>query len=99
MKRLTIFLILSCGAVCSAQNPNTSNVTEYPIPTPNSLPESILLGPDGALWFTETAGNKIGRITPVSGKITEYPVSGAPWDLIIGPDGAFWFTETNGNKI
>jgi len=99
MNRLTTILLFSCGAMCSAQNPNTSNVTEYAIPTPNSLPESILLGPDGALWFTETAGNKIGRITPVSGKITEYQATGAPWDLIVGPDGAFWFTETNGNKI
>ena len=26
-------------------------------------PEEITAGPDGALWFTEAAANKIGRIT------------------------------------
>ena len=28
---------------------------------------------DGALWFCENAGNKVGRIT-TSGEITEFPV-------------------------
>jgi virginiamycin B lyase len=37
----------------------------YPIPTLDSDPSAgdIALGPDGALWFTEYRGNKIGRIT------------------------------------
>jgi hypothetical protein len=26
-------------------------------------PEGIATGPDGALWFTESIGNRIGRIT------------------------------------
>lgn len=37
-------------------------ITEYTIPTPNSVPFIIAVGPDNALWFTENAGNKIGRI-------------------------------------
>src|SRR5579862_8306665 len=43
----------------------------------------ITLGPDGNLWFTEYAGNRIGRITP-SGVVTEFSdgiSAGA------GPDG------------
>jgi streptogramin lyase len=43
---------------------------EFPIPTPNSQPLGITPGPDGALWFTENEGNKIGRIT-TAGAITE----------------------------
>jgi streptogramin lyase len=39
-------------------------ITEYPIPTSASLPFGVTAGPDGALWFTEAEGNKIGRITP-----------------------------------
>ncbi len=35
--------------------------TEYSIPTPHSGPLSITAGPDGALWFTEQLGFKIGR--------------------------------------
>lgn len=32
------------------------------MPTPNSEPSGITAGPDGALWFTEFDGNKIGRV-------------------------------------
>ncbi len=39
-------------------------VREFPLPTANSAPGAITAGPDGALWFTEGAGNRIGRITP-----------------------------------
>src|SRR5437762_180669 len=38
-------------------------VTEFIIPTPNSLPDYITVGPDGNLWFTEEGGNKIGVFT------------------------------------
>jgi hypothetical protein len=44
---------------------------QYPIPTAGSGPNGIVAGPDGALWFTEYSGNKIGRIT-TGGSITEY---------------------------
>jgi virginiamycin B lyase len=33
------------------------------------MPQAIVTGPDGALWFTELQGNQIGRIT-TDGKIT-----------------------------
>src|SRR5690348_13489554 len=56
----------------------------------------ITVGPDGALWFTETAGNNIGRIT-TSGAITEYPAPTTPFNyspgyIVTGPDGELWFT-------
>ena len=35
-----------------------------------------MLGSDGALWFTESRGNAIGRIT-TSGAITEYALPAA----------------------
>lgn len=88
-------LLISLGLMLPAQ---TINVTEYPIPTPNSGAAAITVGPDEALWFTEKAG-KIGRIT-TSGVITEYPVPtssspphGPSGGLVAGPDGALWYTE------
>src|SRR5262249_25240152 len=36
----------------------------FPTPTAQSNPTVIVAGPDGNLWFTETTGNRIGRITP-----------------------------------
>jgi virginiamycin B lyase len=55
-------------------------VTEYSIPTYNSRPIGITPGPDGhSLWFSEEAGNKVGRIVldPVTYAfvaLAEYPV-------------------------
>jgi len=71
--------------------------TEYAVPTANSSPQRLAAGPDGALWFTEGAGNKIGRIT-TTGSFTEYPLAKSnsdPQGIVAGPDGALWFTELN----
>lgn len=40
----------------------TSRVTEYALPTTGGAASGITAGPDGALWFTEVDGNRIGRI-------------------------------------
>jgi streptogramin lyase len=64
-------------------------------------PGGITAGPDGALWFTEINGNKIGRMT-TSGVVTTYPVPTAgsyPDGIAVGPDGALWFTEYYGQQI
>ena len=66
-----------------------------------AFPTDIVAGPDGALWFTEARGDKIGRIT-TTGDVTEYPIPTAgafAADITVGPDGALWFTESSGNKI
>ena len=76
-------------------------VNEYRIPSKSSGAGSLALGPDGSLWFTESAAGKIGRILP-SGKIAEYALSNAasgPSSIAAGPDGAMWFTETTAGKL
>lgn len=76
-------------------------IAEYATPTSNSSPSGVTTGPDGALWFTETSANQIGRIT-AAGVVTEYPVVTAaaqPYGIVTGSDGALWFTELNANKI
>ena len=70
----------------------------FRIPTANSAPEGITLGPDGNMWFAEAAANQIGRIDP-KGNITEFVVPqplSAPVDIVAGADGALWFTEESG---
>ena len=74
------------------------SVAEFSIPTANSTAFSITAGADGNIWFTETGGNKIGRIS-LAGAITEFSAPGAPGGITAGPDGALWFTEIGGNKI
>jgi virginiamycin B lyase len=40
----------------------TGFVTEFTIPSDGSGPHSITTGPDGALWFTEYYGSRVGRL-------------------------------------
>jgi hypothetical protein len=44
----------------------TGVITDFSPPTVPSGPFDITLGSDGALWFTESGGNKIGRTAPAS---------------------------------
>jgi virginiamycin B lyase len=70
------------------------------VPTPNASPQQVVLGPDGAFWFTEFIGNKIGRLS--GNKITEYPIPTAgshPYGLTLGRNGDLWFTETAAQKV
>ncbi|MBI2636017.1 hypothetical protein HYW84_01700 [Candidatus Peregrinibacteria bacterium] len=76
------------------------SIVEFRIPTRNSYPNSIAADPVGGAWFTESNGNKIGRIAP-DGSIVEFstPTNGKPWGIAADPVGGAWFTESNGNKI
>ena len=93
-------LALGLGLVASS-GPLAAQIVEFPVPTAGSRPYTIVAGADGNLWFTESIGNKIGRVTPF-GAITEFavPTAGSgPYGICVGPDGDIWFTERFGNQI
>ncbi len=85
---------------------------DFPIPTTEGNPMGgtgvapgvITAGPDGAMWFTETGADKIGRVTP-DGAVTEYDLPsrsryhGYPADITAGPAGTMWFSEILGSRI
>jgi virginiamycin B lyase len=52
------------------------------------------------MWFTNTGGNSIGRIT-TAGVVTNYtdPSIAQPGGIVAGPDGNIWFTNGAGNSI
>ena len=55
----------------------------------------ITKGPNGNLFFTETAADKIGEIT-TAGVVTEFAIptpNALPTDITTGPDGNLYFTE------
>ena len=54
--------------------PATGAISEFATPTPNSSPLGITTGPDGNLWFTEFAADKIGEINPSTHAITEFAI-------------------------
>lgn len=96
---------LSFGLMTAAQ-PNVARAQElridvFRIPTPASRPYTITAGPDGCLYFTESHGDRIGRITP-EGVITEFDVPTpdcGPYGIATGADGAIWFTERFADQI
>ncbi len=87
------------SAVAKASWPPES--TEYVLPA-KTEPESIAVGPDGNLWFSDFGSNKIGKITP-SGTISEYSISGAGSEelegITAGPDGNVWFVAEGVSKV
>ena len=79
-------------------------ITEFPTPSNGSLPELIVSGPDGDLWYADAGNSLIGRIT-TNGVITEFPVPvpfpqiSQPVGITVGRDGAIWFTDARNNLI
>src|SRR5258708_5603542 len=74
--------------------PSATFLTRFATPTVDSAPSHITLGPDGALFFTESRNLKIGRISN-TGTVTESAGSGfaPPVGITNGHDGFLYFTE------
>ena len=63
-------------------------------------PDQMTAGPDGALWFTNTGNNSIGRITTAGQLTNTYPGAGyEPYYIAAGSDGAMWFAHANTSGI
>jgi len=60
-------------------------------------PQEIVEGPDGAVWFTEYATGKVGRMSP-DGQLTEVDLGSlsSPMGIASGPDGNVWVTAVGG---
>jgi streptogramin lyase len=98
--------IVSCLTVFGAGTAHAAPYfafTAFPISFGlNTNPTHITAGPDGNLWITEDAGNRIGRMTP-TGVLSQFSsglASGsAPDGITPGPDGNLWFTEGGARGI
>jgi streptogramin lyase len=96
---VTVRRVDAGGQVMVTTNfPTPPTITQFPGGTSNF---SIVAGTASDLWFTDNAGNNIGRIT-TDGVVTLFPIptaaAGAS-DITLGPDGNFWFTETTVGQI
>ena len=85
-------------------SPAEYEVITYTIPTDASEPYDLDYA-DGAVWFTERAGNKIGWLDPVTGYVAEFPILQTPdsrpagIDVVSGSPTLVWFTEQDGNNL
>ena len=98
------------GALWIAQDISTSQTTPQIVRlttagaitffTISQRPYQIIAGQDGNLWYSESFGNGIARITP-TGTVTEFQASvgAAVYGITSAADGSFWSTELAGNAI
>jgi streptogramin lyase len=86
----------------------SEGITEFPVPGATIgqtgggnaavAADSIAVGPDDDLWFTEAGSQKIG-VMNISGEMVDtFPTSGTlagpPYAIVEGPSGTMWFTES-----
>jgi len=68
----------------------------------DGFPERLAVARDGAVWFTDPQGGRIGRLFPDSNKPDYYfvptPKSG-PASIAAAGDGTIWFTEHAADQI
>ncbi len=100
---LGVLFFLFCALLpAAAQAPApVAAITEYPIPA-GSFPHDPALDRNDVLWYTAQQGNKIGRLNPADGRVTEFPVptpNSGPHGLVADAAGNIWFTENSAGKI
>jgi streptogramin lyase len=84
---------------------STGTVDEYTTGiTVGASPNRITAGYDGNLWFTEYGANQIGRISPSTAHVDEYPYTvfsgtAGPAGITQGPDGNVWFTQQGQSRV
>jgi streptogramin lyase len=74
---------------------SNGGMTVYPMPSPSSRLQGIVVGSDGNLWFAESGNNSIGKIT-TSGVVTSYQLPQSftsPQCVGLGKDGNVWFFD------
>ena len=80
----------------------TVPIKEYEVPTPKSRPHDPALAPDGSLWYTGQAANKLGRLDPQSGQFKEFPLKtprSGPHGLVADQQGDIWFTAISAGYV
>jgi virginiamycin B lyase len=106
---ILLFVILTSLLVgCDSKTTHTFVGQMHVITLPQwfQIPETIVPGADGTMWFpgvdynnfgTPEPSGAIGRVTP-AGKITLFPlpVNSFPEFITQGPDGKFWFLAIQG---
>ena len=80
----------------------SGDIVTFPVPTDGSQPAGIDIAPDGGIWFTEMAADKIGRLvitTTTDYMVTEYLITGTgtsvgAYGIAVQSDKYIWVGET-----
>lgn len=78
------------------------NISSYPVPTPESMPQGLAVGADGNLWSWEGLNGNWLRITP-SGVMTEFPpkyaTKGDGGSIVQGPGDILYASYLRKGKL
>jgi len=75
------------------------DISDFSTLSGSATPNSIVSGPDGNLWYTESATNAIATMNLGGTALAEYPIptsNSFPGGIAVGLDHNLWFTEGKG---
>src|SRR5438270_208446 len=96
LPKVCVFTMIAAVFAFAAVGTLSVTIKEYEVPTPKSRPHDPALAPDGSLWYTGQAANKLGTIDPRTMAIHEYTLpanSARPRRLALAPDGTVFYTD------
>src|SRR6185436_13107225 len=71
-------------------------ISEFQPPVSNGTPERIVSAPDGTLWYTESTGMDVGRLTLNGTSAPSFETVATPgqqnFDLTVSPSGQVYIT-------
>jgi len=80
--------------------------TEYDLLGKDRAPHDVAVDHDGNVWYTDSGWEKIGKLDPKTGKVTEYSIQQfkpdepvGPVDLEIDKDGNLWPGLNEQNQV
>ena len=79
----------------SKLDPKTGQITEYTIPNVDQASNhAVVIAPDNTIWFSEQATDTLGKMDPVTHKITRYQEKsrGTRHTLVVDSKGMVWAT-------
>ncbi|RKS75308.1 hypothetical protein CLV35_1767 [Motilibacter peucedani] len=94
----------SASPASATTSASAVSVNVWTIPTADSRVEHIAAGPDGALWWSEPYGYRLGRIT-TGGDVSELEVpddstvTGSGPDELVSSGGSLWFVKDFGTDV
>src|SRR5215470_3177722 len=102
LPKFYVFTLIAAVFALAAVGTLSVQIKEYEVPTPKSRPHDPTVAPDGSLWYTGQAANKLGRLDPKTGEFKEYPLktpSSGPHGLVADKQGNIWFTAISGGYV
>ena len=83
-------------------DPETMDVSRYPVGTAETRNRRIAVTPDGMIWYTDYARGYLGQLDPNTGESTEWAAPGGgdsrPYAVNADGEGRIWYSLTGPEK-